>query len=342
MFFARFFSSLLPILAVLLAFTASIFFHELGHFIAAKIRKLEVPIFSFGFGPRLFSLHIGGSEFRLSLFPLGGFVSIPQLSPPKNPEDPSNLPPSTRIFSDKVFIALMGPIFNFIFAFFLALALFFYGVNFPPSFTHNSIGFVHPEITLDNGNTSPSPAYLAGLQTGDQICSIDGTPTSNFFDIIHGITLGKNRDQLGPISSISVLRNGQSLEFSVHPVLLKQSPQGHDAFRTIGIEPYQELIVAHVFDTSPAHCVGLKRGDQLLALDGHKIFSLSHLLKMLEQRDHGTLSIQRSGENIDLPIHAKKIPATLPIIRFTTDHGPFELVPVFDRRDRIEDPLLDR
>ena len=58
----------------------SIFIHELGHFIAARKRGLIADRFSIGFGPRLFGWHWKGTDFRLSLLPLGGYVSLPQLA----------------------------------------------------------------------------------------------------------------------------------------------------------------------------------------------------------------------------------------------------------------------
>ncbi|MGB0184184.1 MAG: site-2 protease family protein, partial [Opitutales bacterium] len=58
----------------------SIFIHELGHFIAARKRGLIADRFSIGFGPRLFGWRWKGTDFRLSLLPLGGYVSLPQLA----------------------------------------------------------------------------------------------------------------------------------------------------------------------------------------------------------------------------------------------------------------------
>ena len=68
------------IAVALFALGFSIFIHELGHFVAAKKRGLVADRFSIGFGPRLFGWHRNGTDFRLSLFPLGGYVSLPQLA----------------------------------------------------------------------------------------------------------------------------------------------------------------------------------------------------------------------------------------------------------------------
>ena len=51
-------------------------FHELGHFVFCKIFKIGTPTFSIGFGPKIYSKKIGGTNFTLSAIPLGGFVEI--------------------------------------------------------------------------------------------------------------------------------------------------------------------------------------------------------------------------------------------------------------------------
>ena len=51
-----------------------IFFHELGHFIAAKAVGVPVAVFSIGFGPRIWGRIIGGTEYRVSWLPIGGYV----------------------------------------------------------------------------------------------------------------------------------------------------------------------------------------------------------------------------------------------------------------------------
>jgi regulator of sigma E protease len=68
------------IAVALFALGFSIFIHELGHFIAAKKRGLIADRFSIGFGPRLCGWKWMGTDFRISLFPLGGYVSLPQLA----------------------------------------------------------------------------------------------------------------------------------------------------------------------------------------------------------------------------------------------------------------------
>ena len=107
-------STILYIVLALFALGFSIFIHELGHFIAAKKRGLIADRFSIGFGPRLFGWHRNGTDFRLSLLPLGGYVSLPQLADMGRVEggekEEDKLAPNS--YADKMIVAVMGAIFN--------------------------------------------------------------------------------------------------------------------------------------------------------------------------------------------------------------------------------------
>lgn len=82
-----------------------ILIHELGHFIAAKLSNIPVERFSIGFGPKLCSFTRGKTEYRLSVFPIGGYL-LPEI---KNPDDFYQIPSSKRIV-----FALGGPSANLI------------------------------------------------------------------------------------------------------------------------------------------------------------------------------------------------------------------------------------
>ena len=68
------------LLVALLALGFTIFIHELGHFLAARQRGLIIKRFSIGFGPKIFGWEKNGVEYRISMFPFGGYVALPQLA----------------------------------------------------------------------------------------------------------------------------------------------------------------------------------------------------------------------------------------------------------------------
>ena len=128
-------SSLRGIALLALFFGGSIFVHELGHFLAARWRKLKIERFSIGFGPKIFGwTGKDGVDYRVSWIPLGGYVALPQMGDSsaiegETDEKAEKLPEIS--YADKMIVAVMGAVFNDIFAFGLAGILFFTGVPVP-------------------------------------------------------------------------------------------------------------------------------------------------------------------------------------------------------------------
>src|SRR5690606_18106208 len=123
--------------------------HELGHFLAAKWRGLHIERFSIGFGPKIVSWRRGGVEYRLSWFPLDGYVALPQLADMRGIEGDSStdvnaLPPIS--FTDKVIVAAAGAVFNIIFALALATILFFTGRPSNEMRASTEVGYVSETV----------------------------------------------------------------------------------------------------------------------------------------------------------------------------------------------------
>lgn len=122
------------VLFIVFFFGFCIFIHEFGHLLAAVWRGLHVDKFSIGFGKKLWGFKYHGIDFVISLLPLGGYVSIPQLDPTDKPktEDGRELPFSTPLA--RAITAFAGPFFNILFGFALALVIWLVGVwQTPPS-----------------------------------------------------------------------------------------------------------------------------------------------------------------------------------------------------------------
>ncbi|MBY0586311.1 site-2 protease family protein [bacterium] len=98
--------SMMSILLGLLVVTTIIFLHELGHFAAAKMLGVPAPLFSVGLGPVLLRKTWGGTEYRLSAIPFGGFVLFGR---------GENLDATKA--SERIVIYLAGPLANFLTAF---------------------------------------------------------------------------------------------------------------------------------------------------------------------------------------------------------------------------------
>lgn len=150
----------MSILVSLLVLSGLIFFHELGHYAAARYMGVYVEVFSIGFGKKLFSFTKWGTQWSISAIPLGGYVKM------KGQDDTD---PTKKIFDDdsynnktpqqRIFILLAGPLANFL----LAFVLYFFIALGGPQILSPVIGKV----------VKDSPAFVAGLQTNDTIRSIN-------------------------------------------------------------------------------------------------------------------------------------------------------------------------
>lgn len=180
-------TSILPILYGILGISVLIAFHELGHFLFAKLFNVRAPSFSIGFGPRLITKKIGETEFALSAIPFGGYVEIAGMVEPGQGEQLYQGDNSDRSFGQKPyyqqFLILMGGIiFNILFAAIIFFYLFCTGV---PS---NSLLQNQASKPLIATVVENSPAAKAGIKEGDFIFEINGQKINNvgeFIDTLH-------------------------------------------------------------------------------------------------------------------------------------------------------------
>ena len=302
-------SSILYIALALFALGFSIFIHELGHFIAAKKRGLVADRFSIGFGPRLFGWNHNGTDFRISLLPLGGYVSLPQLADMGRVEggegdEGNRLPPIS--YTDKMIVAVMGAVFNLIFALLLSLVLWGVGREIVKSTT---VGFVAEEIRNADNEIVPGPAFIAGIIEGDIIDSIDGNKVPDWWYFQNAIAtgVGKGTGDLGRRQvEVRVLREGKIIDFIVYPELVSS-----ERMRYIGIEPETDEtsapIVMRLEAGMPAIDAGLKPGDRLIRLDGEDIISGAFLSTYLSKYGDRsiTVTVEREGKELTLPIRPR-------------------------------------
>ncbi len=150
-----------------------IFIHEFGHFLAAKIFRVKVERFSLGFGPRLLGKEIGDTDYRISAFPLGGYVKM--LGESTDEDIPEELQPvsfSHQLLRHRITIVAAGPGFNLVLAVFLYA--FIFGL-FGLTKTTTHIGSVTPD----------SPAAAAGLQANDKVLEVEGVPVQEWSELSH-------------------------------------------------------------------------------------------------------------------------------------------------------------
>ena len=150
------------ILALILVLAPLVFIHELGHFLAAKLLRIGVPVFSLGFGPRLFGFRRAETDYRLSLVPLGGYV---RLAGDEADETRSGAPEEflSRPKWQRFVVFVAGATFNLVLAFAAMWLLFgIYGKE------------EVPDYPVFLGVAADSSAAQAGLGRGARIQGISG------------------------------------------------------------------------------------------------------------------------------------------------------------------------
>ena len=208
------------IIVALLVLSVLIFFHELGHFTAARFFGVQVDVFSIGFGKKLWTKKIGKTEWSLSAIPLGGYVKMKG----QDDSDPSNISYDNDSYNTKkpwqrIIILLAGPFANFLMAFFLYLAISYMGV---------------PKLqTYVDKVTKDAPAFMAGIKKEDKIIQINGHNVKYWEEI--GKTINESQGNL----TLIVERNNTLVTLQLTPkVIDDQNIFGEKITRKIiGITP---------------------------------------------------------------------------------------------------------
>jgi len=194
--------------AFILAFIAIVMLHEFGHFVAAKKSGMKVTEFFFGFGPRLWSVRKGETEYGIKAIPFGGYVKIIGMSNLERDIDPADESRTYRrqSYPKRMIVALAGVFTHFVMAFLLLIVLLSaVGV---PNYDKPSL-----EIgSITRLETGAAPAVDAGFRVGDRIVSVGGRQVAAWDDVPALI-----RSNAGRPLDFVVERKGRQVKLSATP-----------------------------------------------------------------------------------------------------------------------------
>jgi RIP metalloprotease rseP len=210
-------------LVTVLAISFLIFFHELGHFLAARTLSVKINTFSIGFGEKIYTKNVGGTDYCLSAIPLGGYVQL-KGQDDTDPKAKNYDTDSYNVLSPikRIYILFAGPFFNFILAFFIYILLGSIGVErLAPSVGH---------IAED------SAAASAGLAKNDKILAINGVKINEWDEISKNVKLEP--------STILIDRNGSQMTINLTPKIGETINLFNEKVQRplIGISPNGEVI----------------------------------------------------------------------------------------------------
>ncbi|MBH00244.1 MAG: RIP metalloprotease RseP [Solibacterales bacterium] len=258
--------------------------HELGHFWAARYFKVRVLAFAFGFGPRLFGFKRGDTDYKVCLFPLGGFVKMAG----ENPGEPSGGAPDEFMAKprwQRIIIALMGPIFNVILAFVLLVGLFM---------VHYERSAVQLEPPVVGYVAIDSAASRVGMLEGDLIVALNGEPVPDW-ESVRLIEIAAPHETL----EVTVVRDSKERNFLV--------PIPPDEKTGIGRAGWYESTGVRFGRTTPglpAEMAGIQQGDLLLTLNGDPVTSWRKVPDLIQQIGGGLtqIEVQRGDQVIPIEV----------------------------------------
>ena len=215
----------LYLFVALLALSALVFFHELGHYSAAKFFGVHVERFSIGFGKILGRKQCCNTEWVFSAIPLGGYVKMKG----QNDADPKEVSYDEDSYNAKkpwqrIVILLAGPIANFILAFFVYLA-----IAFMETPTVVAQGYQAPII---DKVTADKPAARIGLKKGDLVLSVNDVPIKYWYEI------GENIKKSSGDVHLLIQRDENTIPFTLHTKLIDGENEFKEKIKRkiIGIE----------------------------------------------------------------------------------------------------------
>lgn len=283
-------------------FTIIVFVHEFGHYYIARINNVKVEVFSIGFGPEILSFRDKvDTKWKLSLFPLGGYVKfLGDMNPASLTKDESEIPKSIK---DKSFhfktigqrssIVLAGPLANLLFGFIVFVFLFMMQgqVHTPP---------IIGKIVTDG------VAYNLGLKKGDVVSSINNIKIKRYEDV--QIFLEENTRKK---FTLVVDRNNKKMSFVVKPEeRLIDTFIGSKAYiGDIGVFPLKKPIVGSVSSGSPAEKSGLMKGDEIIYVHKSEVYDFIDVVNIIKKRPlkETKILVNRNEKKISLFIIPERV-----------------------------------
>ncbi len=259
-----------------------VFFHELGHFLAAKLFGMRVERFSLGFPPRIWGFQKGETDYCIGATPLGGYVKISGMIDESMDDDYLDEEPKPWEYRSKpvwqrIIVITAGVIFNMI----LAVAI-YAGLAFSNGETKVKLDSVDSIYVAEN-----SLAAQVGFQSGDKLIGVNGEEVPYFQDLF-----SPNKMMASSLSYM-VMRDGRQVTVPVADSLLDEI--GQQGLVSLN-NAMPSVPITRVVSGEPADRAGIQQGDLITAINGEKVGYLQELIsRITSSTDNITVTVNRDG-----------------------------------------------
>ena len=275
-----------------------ILIHEFGHFLMARLFGVGVERFSIGFGPVLWRVRRGATEYCLSAVPMGGYVKM--MGDDDNPLEGGKtgvLDPRKAFNLKPIWIRFLivfaGPGMNFVMA----------GAIFTLIF----IFMGRPVLPAQLGRvTEGGPAAQAGLATGDRIVAVEGRPVEYWDDLLRVV-----QRSAGGTIQLTVRNERGERKVVVTPVRTSSRDLFGDERDVwdLGARPHIPAMIGDVVAGFPAAAAGLRGGDTVVSLGGQPVLSWDEMAEAIQTRagQATQLVIRRGAETLTASVVPKAV-----------------------------------
>ena len=264
-----------------------VFFHELGHFVVARLHGVRCLTFALGFGPKLLQTKRGDTVYCICAIPLGGYVKMAGAG-----EGPDDKPEGkddeflSKTKWQRFQILIAGPVMNIILAVLILAGVLYQGVTVPVYLEQPPIVGIVPD---------GSAAATAGIQAGDSILSVAGRNVDTWEEMEFAVAPHADRE-----IDVVLRRDGGERTVQVTP-----ASRGTFNVGVLGVEPDVPPQVVDMMSTtsSAAQEAGILVGDVIEAIEGREVTTESLMAKIQASPDIPlTLRIRRDGVRQDIVV----------------------------------------
>ncbi len=281
---------ILSILAFLITISILVVFHELGHYLCARLCGVKVLTFSIGFGPKLVKFNTKSNEWCISAIPLGGYVRMLDENEMDVKDHEKQFAFNRKHPGQKVLIAFFGPFFNILLAFLIYLGIALNGV---------------PQIKPIIASYNPKDRVInwLNIQEGSSILAINQSKPDSWHtaDILFSQAAFES-NQIQVTTSYQGMIKNNLVDVTK---MRKDDLVAKIYLEDIGLSPYQYLpIVAYVEPKAPAFNSGIKEGDVISMIDGIIIDNWFQVIQVIQNSPNKILNftILRQQKKLELKV----------------------------------------